>query len=61
MPEKTPEEVANLTLQRARSSRIAEKTSPGPKGTKKATDPKSPSQEVVKAATFSIVESAEPS
>jgi hypothetical protein len=50
MPDKTPKEVAStLMSHRARSSRIAGQTSPGPKGHNKAKDPKSPS--------FTIVES----
>ncbi len=49
MPEKTPKEVATVLSQRARSSRIAGQTSPGPKRPNKANYPKSPS--------FTIVES----
>ena len=60
MPDKTPKEVANVFSQRARSSRIAEKTSPA-KVTKKAHAPNSPLKVVVKPTTFSIVESAVPS
>ena len=60
MPDKTPREVANVMSQRARSSRIAEKTSPA-KVTKKAHAPNSPLKVVVKPTTFSIVESAVPS
>ena len=60
MPDKTPREVANVFSQRARSSRIAEKTSPA-KVTKKAHGPNSPLKVVVKPTTFSIVESAVPS
>ena len=62
MPDKTPREVANVMSQRARSSRIAEQTSPGPKLAKKGHDPKSPLKEVGKAiTTFFIVERAAPS
>ena len=54
MPDKTPKEVAATVMsQRARSSRIAGQTSPGPKVIpNKAKDPKSP--------TFTIVESTAP-
>ena len=52
MSDKTPKEVAAVMSQRARSSRIAGQTSPGPKLTKKANEPKSP--------TFTIKESTAP-
>ena len=52
MPDKTPKEVASVMSQRARSSRIAGQTSPGPKVPNKAKEPKSPS--------FVITESTAP-
>ncbi len=53
MPDKTPKEVATSVIsQRARSTRIAGQTSPGPKLPKKANEPKSP--------PFTIVESTAP-
>ncbi len=52
MLDKTSKEIAAVMSQRARSSRIAGQTSPGPKLPKKANDPKSPS--------FTIVESTAP-
>jgi hypothetical protein len=52
MPDKTPKEVAATVMsQRAKSSRIAGQTSPGPKGPNKAKDPKSPSFNIVESTT----------